>query len=60
MTEEIRGELLAKIAQMRQLAGEVKEEAGIPSIEAFMRTSDVYCMWAQWFLGEGEVQVEAK
>lgn len=60
MDEAKRQEILDKIAQMRRLAQEVKETVGIPSIEAFMRHSDVYCMWAQWFLGEGDLQVEAK
>ncbi|TDA68258.1 MAG: hypothetical protein D9V47_08400 [Clostridia bacterium] len=60
MDEAKRQEVLEKIVQMRRLAQEVKETAGIPSIEAFMRNSDVYCMWAQWFLGEGDLQVEAK
>lgn len=60
MNEELRARLLTKIAQMRQLAEEIKQEAGDPAIESYIRISDVYCMWAEWCLGEGDVQIEAK
>ena len=52
MDEQLRKELIPKLTAMRKLGEEVRQVAGSPCIESYMRFIDLYCASALWQLGE--------
>jgi hypothetical protein len=52
MEESLRKELAQKLAAIQKLGKEVRETAGLPCIESYMRFVDINCTSALWHLGE--------
>lgn len=52
MEEALRKDLIEKLFEIRKLGKEVRNRAGLPAIEAYMRFVDMNCVSALWQLGE--------
>ncbi len=54
MDQQVREEILIKLATIRELTREVRTMAGMPSLESSLRFCELYCGWAQFLLGESD------
>lgn len=52
MDQQVREEILIKLAKIRQLTREVRAMSGNPSLESSLRFCDLYSGLAQFLLGE--------
>lgn len=48
------GVLLEDVNTIIELSRKVRDTAGEPALESFMRFTEMYAKWAAWFLGDGE------
>ncbi|MDP2726023.1 MAG: hypothetical protein Q8P59_00625 [Dehalococcoidia bacterium] len=46
-----RAEILEGLAEIRRIAGQLREQADLPTLASAMSTVDTYCHMMQWQLG---------
>ncbi len=50
MDEETRGKVLAKLQEIEQCIGEIRDLWPSPNLEASLRFAEMYCRWAEFCL----------